>query len=244
MPLTDLAVRNLKPSAKPSRFFDERELYVEVSPSGGKWWRLKYRFGGKEKRLSLGVYPDVGLKDARERRDRSRKLIADGIDPAENRKALKSARISKGANSFEVVAREWLGKYSAIWSESHRIRAVRRFERDVFPRLGGRPITEVSPPELLDVLRRIEKSGAVDTAHCVLGSCGQIFRYAIATGRCDKGHIPRSPRRIGTSRRKPLCSSNKTRADRRNTAGHRRLPRHTPRLRCLASCATGIRSPR
>jgi len=186
MPLTDIAVRNLKPSAKPSRFFDERGLYVEVSPSGGKWWRLKYRFGGKEKRLSLGVYPDVGLKDARERRDRSRKLIADGIDPAENRKALKSARISKAANSFEVVAREWLGKYSAIWSESHRIRAVRRFERDVFPRLGGRPITEVSPPELLDVLRRIEKRGAVDTAHRVLGSCGQIFRYAIATGRCDK----------------------------------------------------------
>jgi integrase len=118
------------------------------------------------------------------------------------------------------------------------------FERDVFPRLGGRPITEVSPPELLDVLRRIEKSGAVDTAHRVLGSCGQIFRYAIATGRCDKGHIPRSPRRIGTSRRKPLCSSNKTRADRRNTAGHRRLPRHTPRLRCLASCAIGIRELR
>src|SRR6266851_6817247 len=115
MPLTDIAVRNLKPSAKPSRFFDERGLYVEVSPSGGKWWRLKYRFGGKEKRLSLGVYPDVGLKDARERRDRSRKLIADGIDPAENRKALKSARVSKAANSFEVVAREWLGKYSAIW---------------------------------------------------------------------------------------------------------------------------------
>jgi len=155
LPLTDTAVRNLKPKAKSSRFFDERGLYLEVSPSGGKWWRLKYRFGGKEKRLSLSVYPDVGLKDARERRDRSRKLIADGIDPAENRKALKSARISKAANSFEVVGREWLGKYSAIWSESHRIRAVRRFGRDVFPRLGGRPITEVSPPELLDVLRRM-----------------------------------------------------------------------------------------
>jgi hypothetical protein len=111
---------NLKPSAKASRFFDERGLYLEVSPSGGKWWRLKYRFSGKEKRLSLGVYPHVGLKDARERRDRSRKLIADGIDPAENRKALKSARISKAANSFEVVAREWLDKQRCLLGLVHR----------------------------------------------------------------------------------------------------------------------------
>src|ERR1700719_169421 len=113
MPLTDTAIRNAKPSEKPVKLFDGGGLYLEVSPAGGKWWRLKYRIDGKEKRLSLGVYPDVSLKDARDRRDASRKLLADGIDPSENRKAMKSARADKAANSFEVVARGWLGKDSA-----------------------------------------------------------------------------------------------------------------------------------
>jgi hypothetical protein len=108
MPLTNTAIRNAKPSNKPIRLFDERGLYLEVSPTGGKWWRLKFRFEGKEKRLSLGVYPDVPLKDARDRRDAALKLLADGIVPSENRKAQKLARADSAANSFEVVAREWL----------------------------------------------------------------------------------------------------------------------------------------
>jgi hypothetical protein len=111
MPLTDTAIRNAKPGEKPIRRFDGG-----VSPTGGEWWRLKYRLEGKEKRLSLGVYPDVSLKDARDRRDASRKLLADGIDPSENRKATKSARADRAANSFEVVAREWFAKYSATWA--------------------------------------------------------------------------------------------------------------------------------
>ncbi len=110
MSLTNAAIRNAKPSEKPVKLFDGGGLYLEVSPTGGKWWRIKYRFGGKEKRLSLGVYPDVNLKDARNRRDAARKLLADGIDPGENRKAQKAAKQDRAANSFEVVAREWYAK--------------------------------------------------------------------------------------------------------------------------------------
>ena len=108
MPLTDTAIRNAKPGEKPAKMFDERGLFLLVTPTGGKWWRLRYKFDGKEKLLSLGTYPDTGLKDARTRRDDARKLLADGIDPGENRKAVKAARQERAANSFEVVAREWL----------------------------------------------------------------------------------------------------------------------------------------
>ena len=130
-------------------------------PGGGKWWRLKYRFDNKEKLLSLGVYPDVGLKEARDRRDEARKLLAAGIDPGAHRKAHKSARADRAANSFEVVAREWFAKYSASWAENHGNRIIRRFERDIFPWIGGRPIAEVTAPELLAVVRRIESRGAL-----------------------------------------------------------------------------------
>jgi integrase len=186
MSLTNTAIRNANPRTKPVKLFDERGLYLEVSPAGGKWWRLKYRFGGKEKRLSLGVYPDVGLKEARDRRDACRKLLADGIDPSENRKATKSAQADRASNSFEVVAREWFAKYGATWAANHGDRILRRFERDIFPWIGGRPISDVTAPDLLAVLRRIEGRGALDTAHRALGSCGQIFRYAVATGRCER----------------------------------------------------------
>lgn len=185
MPLTDTAIRNARPSLKSAKLFDERGLYLEVSPAGGKWWRLKYRFDGKEKRLSLGVYPDVGLKDARDRREAARKLLVDGIDPSENRKAQRSARADRAANSFEVVAREWFAKYSTTWAPSHSGRVVRLFERDIFPWIGGRPIADVNAPEVLTVVRRIENRGALETAHRALGNCGQVFRYAIATGRAQ-----------------------------------------------------------
>jgi integrase len=186
MALTDVGVRNAKPGEKSVKLFDQRGLYLEISPSGGKWWRLKYRFDGKEKRLSLGVYPDVSLKAARHRRDEARRLLADGVDPSENRKAQKSARADRDANSFEVVAREWLAKYSNTWTPSHGDRIVRRFERDIFPWIGGRPIAEIAPPELLSAVRRIESRGALETAHRALGNCGQVFRYAIATGRAER----------------------------------------------------------
>jgi integrase len=186
MPLTDIAIKNTKPSEKIVRKFDERGLYLEISPSGGKWWRLKYRFAGKEKRLSLGVYPDVGLKEARERRDEARGLLAKGIDPGENRKAQKKASAERSANSFEVVAREWITQQSTAWVEGHRVRILRLFELNVFPWIGDRPVADLTAPEVLAVLRQIEGRGAVDTAHRIRGYCGQVFRYAVATGRATQ----------------------------------------------------------
>lgn len=147
MPLTDTAVRNAKPIKKTTKLFDERGLYLQVSPSGGKWWRLKYRFDGKERKLALGVYPDVRLKDARDRRDEARKLLANGIDPSENRKIQKAAHTDRAANSFDVVAREWFAKYANTWAASHSERVVRLFERDIFPWIGARPVADVTAPD-------------------------------------------------------------------------------------------------
>lgn len=186
MPLTDTAIRNAKPGAKPAKLFDERGLFMIVTPTGGKWWRFRYKFDNKEKLLSLGVYPDVGLKDARQRRDDARKLLADGIDPGENRKAMKAVKQDRAANSFEVITREWYGKHAPNWAEHHGDRIIRRFERDIFPWIGGRPIADVTAPELLAAMRRIENRGALETAHRALGNCGQVFRYAIATGRATR----------------------------------------------------------
>jgi integrase len=132
------------------------------------------------------VYPDVGLKDARERRDKCRKLLANGVDPGENRKAVKACRAAQTANSFELVAREWLGKYCPTWADSHAEKIRQRLGRDIFPWIGERPVREITAPELLAVLRRIGDRGAGDTVHRALGNCGQVFRYAIATGRCER----------------------------------------------------------
>ena len=186
MPLTDTAIRTTKPADKPIKLFDERGLLLLVAPSGGKWWRFRYRFDGKHKSLSMGVYPDVSLAKARERRDEARKLLADGIDPSKNRKAQKAARADRNANSFEVVAREWFAKFKPNWVEAHSDKVIRRLERDVFPWIGGDPIAEVRAPDLLACLRRVESRGTVETAHRALQSCGQIFRYAIATGRASR----------------------------------------------------------
>jgi len=186
MPLTNTTIRNAKPSDKAKRLFDGGGLYLEIAPSGGKWWRLKYRFGGKEKRLSLGVYPDVTLKDARIRRDEARKLLANDIDPSENRKTQKAANVERGANSFEVIAREWFTKYSPSWSETHSTRIIRRLERDIFPWLGGKAIAEITAQQLLAIIRRIEERGALETSHRALSDCGRVFRYAVATGRAER----------------------------------------------------------
>ena len=189
MPLTEIAVRNAKARAKPARLFDAGGLYLEISPSGGKWWRFKYRFGEKEKRLSLGVYPEVSLKAARAKRDDARRLLADGIDPSEHRQQSKSALTAKSVNSFEAIAREWFAKFSENWVDTHSSKIIRRLERDLFPWLGARPINSITAPELLSALRRIESRGALETAHRAMQNCGQVFRYAVATGRAERDPI-------------------------------------------------------
>lgn len=186
MALSDVAIRNAKPGAKPTRLFDGGGMYLEITPSGGKLWRLKYRYGGKEKLLALGKYPEVSLKDARERRDEARRLLANEVDPGENRRQQKAAKAERAANSFEVVAREWIAKNTPTWAASHTSKIVRRMEMYVFPWLGGRPIAEITAPELLAMARRIEGKGAIETAHRATQNCGQVFRYAVATGRAER----------------------------------------------------------
>lgn len=184
--LTDTKIRNAKAQTKTIRLFDGGGLYLEVSPTGGKWWRFKYRFAKKEKRLSVGVYPDVGLRKAREFRNDLRKLLASNVDPSENRKASKASAIDRSENSFETVAREWLVKHGQNWAPSHADRTLRRLERDIFPWIGSRPISEVAPREILKCLRLIEERGALETAHRALQNCGQVLRYAVATGRAER----------------------------------------------------------
>jgi integrase len=190
MPLSNTAILNAKPTDKPYALTDERGLSILIQPTGGKWWRFRYRFEGKAKMLSFGVYPDVGLKDARERRDAARKLLADGVDPGEHRKAAKAVKVERAANSFEVIGREWFEKNRETWAPSHADKIIKRLENDVFPWLGGKAIAEITAPDVLTVLRRIEGRGTLDTAHRAGGNCSQIFRYAIATGRAVRDPVP------------------------------------------------------
>jgi integrase len=190
MPLTAKHLDNAKPREKSYRMWDSGGLYVEVQPSGGKWWRWKYRFSGKEKRLSFGTYPDTSIKEARGKRDDARKLLNQGVDPSHHRKAEKRVAEGKAANTFEAVAREWYGKQAKIWVAHHASDVLRRLESNLFPDLGSRPIGAITAPELLAALRKIEHRGAHDLAHRVLQVSGQVFRYGVATGRCERDPSP------------------------------------------------------
>lgn len=182
--LTDVKIKALKPKDKLYAVSDEKGLYLEVSTTGGKWWRFKYRFDGKQKRLSVGTYPDTGLKQAREQRDELRKMVANGVDPSDIRKAEKLS--NAGQLSFEFVAREWHQKFRHRWSEKYALNTINRLEREVFPFIGSKNINDIKAPELLAVLRRMESRGILETAHRVHQKCGQIFRYAVATGRAER----------------------------------------------------------
>ena len=195
MPLTDAQIRQLQPKEKPYKTFDGGGLYIEVFPDGAKRWRYKYRIGGKEKRLALGVYPETGLKDARKRHADARVQLSDGLDPSEVKKATAAAQA--GENSFAAIAHEWLAKFAHTWSESHRDKLRGRLGLYLLPWLDKRPITEITARELLTVVRRIEAKGHLETAHRTLQLAGQVFRYGIQTGRCSrnpaadlKGAIP------------------------------------------------------
>ena len=186
MPLTDVAIRRARSSKKSRKMFDGRGLYLEVSPRGGKWWRIKYRFEGKDKRISLGVYPDVSLKEARRRCEDARRLLVRGIDPSAHRQALRVAKAQRDSNTFEAVAREWFTKQAPIWAPSHSSLIMSRLQRNIFPWLGAKPIADINASQLLEVVRRIEQRGGLETAHRVLQNCGQVFRYAVATGRAER----------------------------------------------------------
>lgn len=184
MPLTALALKQTKPNPRRAlKLFDGGGLYLLVLPNGARYWRLKYRYAGKEKLLALGVYSDVSLADARDKRDTARKLLDRGVDPATEKREQERLRRHKAANTFEAVAREWWETKRPAWSATHSAAALNRLENDLFPRVGSRPIVEVQPPELLDALRAIEKRGALEIAKKALVISGQVFRYAIATGR-------------------------------------------------------------
>lgn len=184
--LTETAVKNAKAKDKAFKLADGAGLYLEVMPNGSKYWRLKYRFGSKEKRLALGVYPDVSLKAARIKKQDARKLLADGIDPGNQRRQEKLASKIGADSSFRGVALEWYDKEKTEWSDSHIKRALWLLEKNLFPWLGNRPIAEITPQELLATLKRTEIKGTHETAHRAKQLAGQVFRYAVATGRAER----------------------------------------------------------
>jgi integrase len=183
MPLNDAKVKNAKPREKAHRLSDERGMYLEVAPNGGKYWRMAYRFEGKRKLLALGTYPDVSLATARDARDDARRQLTSGIDPSGAKQAAKRAKFAAASGSFEVIAREWLATQQRIWAEITYGRIESLFDRDILPYLGPKAIDEITAPDVLAMARRIESRGALDTAHRAINKCGQVFRYAVATGR-------------------------------------------------------------
>ena len=185
IPLTDMKVQKAKPQDKPVSLFDGGGLYLLVTPSGGKLWRFKYRFNKKEKKLAFGSYPEISLQDARQRREEARKLLANDVDPDAVRKAQKQTHTQE-TETFEVIAREWHGRFKPTWTEGHAGTIMDRMERDLFPWIGKRPIAEIKSPELLAAMRRVESRGALETAHRIRTIAGQVFRYAVATGRAER----------------------------------------------------------
>lgn len=192
--LSDTAIRKAKPGDKPRKLADGGGLFLLLQPNGSRWWRFKYRIDGKEKLLSLGVYPDVGLADARRRRDEARALVAAGTDPSASRQTDKAARTSQAEaqrlaaageplpGTFEHVARRWHNQRTPEWAPSYANKVIGRLEGKVFPHIGARPVADIQPPELLAILRRLESEGIVETAHRVRDTMSEVFRFAVAEG--------------------------------------------------------------
>ncbi|HPL67712.1 MAG TPA: integrase arm-type DNA-binding domain-containing protein [Smithellaceae bacterium] len=185
MALNDMKIRTAKPKEKFYKLTDGDGLYLHVTEKGGKLWRFRYRFDGKEKLLALGSYPEITLLDARQRRDEARRQLANKIDPGAVRKAQKQSSIQE-TETFEVIAREWHNRFKSTWSEGHAATIMDRMERDLFPWIGKRPVAEIKAPELLAAMRRVESRGALETAHRIRTIAGQVFRYAVATGRAER----------------------------------------------------------
>jgi integrase len=185
MSLTDMQIRKAKPKDKPYKMTDGDGMFLLITPSGGKLWRLKYRIERKEKLLSFGAFPEVSLLTAREKRAEARKLLANGVDPSEAKKQKAAEKAKTNKNTFQAVALEWFAKTEPTWCAGHADIIMGRLKRDVFPVIGDRPISQLKPRDVLGMLQNIELRGAVDTAHRIKVSCSQVFRYAIASGKCD-----------------------------------------------------------
>ncbi len=193
MPPMKLTVRQIdtaKPKEKPYKLSDGGGLYLEVTTNGSRYWRLKYRYAGKEKRLAFGVYPEVSLAQAREKREAAKKLLSAGSDPGELKKAEKIAQKLNYENTFEAIAREWHQLRADRWSLRYRDEIIDTFEKDIFPYIGKRPIAEIKPLELLETLRKMEKRGALEKMRKVRQRCGEVYRYAIITGRAEYNPAP------------------------------------------------------
>lgn len=186
MTLTATAIKALKPKEKLYKKADSGGLYLEIRPNGSKYWRYRYRWEGKQKLLAIGVYPDISLAEARERHMAARKLLAKGVDPSAIRKQEKLSRRINANNTYEAIAREWHENQKDGWTETHTKGVITRLEKNMFPKLGNRPIKDITAPELLEAVRVIEKRGALDVAQRCLQTSGQIFRYAVATGRAER----------------------------------------------------------
>lgn len=185
IPLSDMKVQKAKSKDKPISLFDGGGLYLLITPSGGKLWRFKYRFNNKEKKLAFGSYPEISLQDARQKREDARRLLANNVDPDAVRKAQKQAKTEE-TETFEIIAREWHTKFTPTWTPGHAYTIMSRLERDLFPWIGKRPINQIKAPQLLAVLRRVESRGALESAHRIRTIAGQVFRYAVATGRAER----------------------------------------------------------
>ena len=186
MQLTDTHLRNLKPSAKIQKLSDGGGLYLHLAPSGGKLWRMAYRFNGKQKLLSFGAYPAVSLKDARIKRDEAKELLAKGIDPGEEKKERKAAQAAQEKEqweTFENIALEWFATYSPRLTPKHAAKLMSFLKNKLFPAIGDKPVTEIEPAHLLAAVRPTESKGHHETAHKLMQLCGQVMRYARITGR-------------------------------------------------------------
>jgi integrase len=186
MPLTDAKLRALKPAKGAYKIADGEGLYIRVTSSGGRLWAIAYRYGGKQKSLSIGKYPIVSLLDARRARDEAKRLLASGIDPSAARKKERRQRTMASANTFEAVANEWFSLNSERWVQKYSVRLRSRLDDDLLPALGHRPISEIEPLEVLDAIRKIEKRDAIEMGRRVMQMAGSIFRYGVATARCSR----------------------------------------------------------
>ena len=184
--LTAVAVKQAKPADKPYKMTDGGGMYLLVDVKGGKYWRFNYRFAGKNKTLAMGSYPLTSLAEARDARDKARKLLEENTDPGMVKKVARLTAHHAAENSFEAVAREWQEKFKSSWTEHTATKNLRILEANAFPWIGHRPIDDLKAPELLAVIRRVETRGLIDTAHRLRMTAGQVFRYGIATGRCER----------------------------------------------------------